>query len=543
MFGSNRYNNNYYNQDESFQNSNLQIKYKNALSKLENSKKEEDYIKKEYKKLKSMVENLCKSIMSNQYNVNQLGGNSILKNMDVYKMIEFANLDFQNQRIQNKELNNKLMLTIKEQQQIIETLKEQLTQTIVMTNKDLSEDDISNANIINNTSNDNMNVFQNNTFNSDMGMSQSYIEDTPKETKIEVDIFGNIINKETTKKETQFKTNNMPKEQYPQKNQNKFINQNGNNNVNKPIINQSTNNKPVTSMVRDESSMLGDILGMSKPKNNNSVQNNPIINNKNNNNKNNSPTNNSSTLTLENVDSYMAAMTQIMWDIVEVIGKTGLSISNDIIDLINKDEEKYTKSLTLNNITSLAKMNVLTTQEISTGFRRFKIYKLSNKGETMFRAKFGDELVESEIDKIIRDHDNEIHGYTIRDARTLLLENNNCKSANMNRSEISIKIPNGKTYIPDIMAIHEKGYKMYIEVELGNTPQKDFNDKCDKMLQVTKHLYFVTNVEDTIKKKLESQISMWVLNAGGKEKVQGTTIYITTMKQLAKGEWLRKFKY
>ena len=84
----------------------------------------------------------------------------------------------------------------------------------------------------------------------------------------------------------------------------------------------------------------------------------------------------------------------------------------------------------------------------------------------------------------------------------------------MDRQEVTIKLPNGETYIPDIIAEKENGEKMYIEVELGNTPQKDFNNKCSKMLQVTKNLYFVTDVDETIRKKLEGQVSMWILSMG-----------------------------
>jgi hypothetical protein len=250
------------------------------------------------------------------------------------------------------------------------------------------------------------------------------------------------------------------------------------------------------------------------------------------------------TLTIENVDAYISAMTDIMWDIMEAIGTEGFAKSNDILNWIdNKSPNKYAKSNVLNSLTTLKKMNIVTADNVSTGYRRFQIFKFSQKGEEMFKAYFKREPVESEIDKIIRDHDNVIHGYTIKDACELLLNYHNCTYVTMERQEVSIKLPNGETYIPDIIAEKENGEKMYIEVELGNTPQKDFNNKCSKMLQVTKNLYFVTDVDETIRKKLEGQVSMWILSMGGKEKIAGTTVYLTTMTQLSKGDFSKVLQY
>ena len=201
------------------------------------------------------------------------------------------------------------------------------------------------------------------------------------------------------------------------------------------------------------------------------------------------------------MDAYISAMTDIMWDIMEAIGTQGFAKSNDILNWIdNKSPNKYAKSNVLNSLTTLKKMNILTAENISTGYRRFQIFKFSQKGEEMFRAYFKKEPVESEIDKIIRDHDNVVHGYTIKDACELLINYHNCVYATMDRQEVTIKLPNGETYIPDIIAEKENGEKMYIEVELGNTPQKDFNNKCSKDPQVTKNLYFVTDVDETIRK-------------------------------------------
>lgn len=544
MFGM--FNNNNNNNNNNYEiNNNLQIQFNNLKSQYDNAILNKNFIEKEYSKLKSMTENLCKSILSNEYNYNQLGGKSILKNIDVYKLIEFTTMDYAKQKIDNKQIIDKLLQQTISQGEIIKTLKEQLTQTMLFNNKDLSTEDLENSVIINNTSSNEMNVFQNNDFN--MNEIKGKIEKNTQKKQVNVDFFGNIIN-------THIEENNEILVQTNQNNNEKNTNSHINN------VQLENNNSKVNKIVEDPNSKIGPIFGgivnkqnnigvenkniqkeISQNKNNNLIENNkkevPLVNS-------NNKQNNQSTpmLTIENVDSYMDAMTPIMWDILETIGLYGYSTSNDILDEINKENEKYKKGLVLNAISSLTKMNILIAEQISTGFKRFKILKMSNKGETMFKNKFNKEPIESEIDKIIRDHDNIVHGYTIRDAKDLMINIFKCTDVTMDREKVSIKLPNSKTYIPDIVAINPKKYKMYLEIELGNTPQNNFNEKCNKMIQVTKHLYFIADVEET-KRKLEQQVSLWVLDSGGKEKVAGTTVYITTMTQLSKGEWSVVLRY
>lgn len=456
--------------------SNYDFKLANLESKYFSMKEAKDYYEKEYKKLKGLTESLCKSIVSNQYNINQLGGNSILQDLDIYKLIDFTKLDFQKQKIENMNTLKKLNEQIKMQEIMIDSLKKQLTQVMIQNNKDITAEEVQDANIIDN--------------------SEVIETQIPKVTRIERNSMGDIT----------------------------------------PPAPQTTRNEHKNTSTSTVSFNTSPVIDFAKSRltnnNNSSVKT-----------RQDSPEN-VPTLTIENVDAYISAMTDIMWDIMEAIGTEGYAKSNDILNWIdNKSPNKYAKSNVLNSLTTLKKMNILTAENVSTGYRRFQIFKFSQKGEEMFRAYFKKEPVESEIDRIIRDHDNVIHGYTIKDACELLLNYHNCTDVNMNRQEVSIKLPNGETYIPDIVATKENGEKMYIEVELGNTPQKDFNNKCSKMLQVTKNLYFVTDVDETIRKKLEGQVSMWILSMGGKEKIAGTTVYLTTMTQLSKGDFSKILQY
>lgn len=451
---------------------NYDFKLANLESKYASMKKEKEYYEQEYKKLKGLTESLCKSIVSNQYNISQLGGNSILHDLDIYKLIDFTRLDYQKQKIEMMNTLKKLNEQIKAQQIVIDSLKQQLTQVMIKNNKDITLEEVQDANIIDN--------------------SELINPPTPKVARIERNSIGKVRTLDT-------------------------------------IDDKNKNNASTSSVSYDTSP----VIDFAK----NRIHSNTSTDNQN-------SSNHVPTLTIENIDTYMSAMTDIMWDIMEAIGTEGFAKSNDIVNWIEKKSpNKYAKSNILNSLTTLKKMNILTAENVSTGYRRFQIFRFSPKGEEMFRAYFKREPVESEIDKIIRDHDNVVHGYTIKDACELLINYHNCVYATMDRQEVTIKLPNGETYIPDIIAEKENGEKMYIEVELGNTPQKDFNAKCTKMLQVTNNLYFITDTDETMRKKLEGQVSMWILSMGGKEKITGTTIYLTTMTQLSKGSFSKVLKY
>lgn len=404
------------------------------------SKNAQKYYEKELQKLKQIIENFCKSIVSNEYNISQLGGkkNSLI---DVYELIEYTKIDFHKQKIKLNNEIKKLKEKINIQEDIIENYKKQLAKSVLQDNGNFK----GSVDIVDNTE----------------------LIESPKVIKIEKNNFGEI----------------------------KKIDDTEINKTNLNIVNRNKNNEQEQKQNQEQIP----------------------------------------TLTIENLDSYISAMTDIMWDILEAIGTQGYSKSNDILFWIEKNKVQYGKSNVFNSLTTLRKMGILNNESVSTGYRRFYIFKLSLKGEKMFESYFKKQPVESEIDKIIRDHCNVTHGYTIKDACELLRNYHGCTNITMDRKIVSIKLPDGKTYIPDIVC-NKDNKEIYIEVELGTTPQFDFNNKCNKMMQVTNHLYFITDTDETIKKKLEGQISMWILSIGGKEKIKGNTIYLTTMTQLSKGE-------
>lgn len=484
---------------QEFVDKSAEIKMANLESQFETMKGKKEFYEKEFKKLKGLTETFCKSVMSNQYNMSQLGGTNVLETMDIFKLIDFAKLDYQKQKIEQIETIKKMNEQLKVQSMMIENLKQQLTQAMLQNNRDISMEEVENATIIDNAE-----------------ILGTKVEEKPI-FKIEKDGVGHVKERTVSTPTPSVQSSNYNRTEVVSKEDTKK--QGGNKlpelSLNKQDTSSKTQGSPLVDLGKSTTVFSSHANGSSD----------------------------SPLLTIENVEAYMSGMTDAMWEIVDAMGTKGFAVSNDIIDYLEKQGSKWNKSNILNSISMLKKMNVISADTISTGYRRFQIFKLSTKGIEMFKAYFKKEPVESEIDGIIRDHDNVIHGYTIKDTCELLLQYHGVKDLSMDREKVSIKLQDGKTYIPDIIATSKDGEKMYIEVELGNTPQKDFNNKCKKMMEVTKNFYIVTDVDDTIKKKLEGQVSMWILNMGGKEKIEGITIYITTMTQLSKGEWSKVLKY
>jgi hypothetical protein len=57
------------------------------------------------------------------------------------------------------------------------------------------------------------------------------------------------------------------------------------------------------------------------------------------------------------------------------------------------------------------------------------------------------------------------------------------------------------------------------------------------MRAVTSNLYFIVPDADTMNNKLAKQIGQWVLEKGGKDKLKGITIYLTTLTKLNEGKF------
>lgn len=153
----------------------------------------------------------------------------------------------------------------------------------------------------------------------------------------------------------------------------------------------------------------------------------------------------------------------------------------------------------------------------------------------LVKCLFGEMPVISEIEKIIAEHDNLIHGYGIKFIADLLREKGEFSEVNdMNRKR-PIEIGSGKSYIPDLVCIDENGHTDYIEYECVNHTQTAFNAKCNKMSKITNVLNFVVPNADSIA-KIRNEISKWIENRGARS-LSHITVRVTGACQLKDAEF------
>jgi hypothetical protein len=243
-----------------------------------------------------------------------------------------------------------------------------------------------------------------------------------------------------------------------------------------------------------------------------------------------------------NLNDYIAEMTDVMWDIMMAIGRDRLSEVKDIKKVIIG--KGITESAFNTALSQLRKMNIINQERINTGWRWFHAYELSEIGRRIYLEKFRKEPVECEKQILKKEHTTALHGYCIKDASLILKAIFEYDEVSTDRQKNSIKLYTGEIYIPDIIAKKKQGSVVdYFEVELGNHTQNDFNKKCDKMLMVTRDLRFIVPDAEIMNKILARQIGQWVLEKGGKEKLKGTTIYLTTLKKLNEGIWENRYPF
>lgn len=169
--------------------------------------------------------------------------------------------------------------------------------------------------------------------------------------------------------------------------------------------------------------------------------------------------------------------------ILEAIGKFGISEYPELQNYCIKKGTNITESKFETAIENL-KSNAVVEYELVTSFaksRGVRIYNLTNEvGKILFKEIFKQIPIISEKEKIKRENDNLIHGYSIKDCSNLL-EAFGYTEISMDRNKNTIKIDGAKTWVPDIIAINPiSGRKEYFEIEMGTHNIENFNNKMDK---------------------------------------------------------------
>ena len=224
---------------------------------------------------------------------------------------------------------------------------------------------------------------------------------------------------------------------------------------------------------------------------------------------------------------FMDKMSDIMWDVLYVIGTDGLTKYSDIEAAVAaKNGEDLRRSKIRVATTDLVKMKIVNVENVKLPLSpRCFLHWLSDIGKRIYRAKYEKAPTTSIVERVIAEHDNVEHGFGILDIEKVLEEKKIYKSiSSWNRSN-PIPVDNGRSYIPDLICKREK-YTEYIEYERGFHTQTDFNAKCNKMSQVTRFLNFIVPNKEVLK-HVSKQIDAWVEKRGLKS-VENLRVRITT---------------
>lgn len=248
---------------------------------------------------------------------------------------------------------------------------------------------------------------------------------------------------------------------------------------------------------------------------------------------------------VQDIKEITDQMKPVYWDIFTAIVDSGISemakARQLVCERVKDGDEIISPDKAARIIKLLITMKLFSQIKVSTGMRWFMVLNLTEVGLSIYREKYRKNPPETEYQRIVREHENAEHGYIIKDVVQILKDTGKYRSVSMSRKSNSVKLPDGRTCIPDIVGCTKDGIEYY-EIECGNHHQSDFNEKCDKLKGITQNLFFVAPNRETIEKKLKPQIEKWIETSGRYIlQISGVVVYLTSISELASGRWTYVF--
>ncbi len=248
---------------------------------------------------------------------------------------------------------------------------------------------------------------------------------------------------------------------------------------------------------------------------------------------------------VHNTAQITEQMKQVHWDIFKAIVESGLSetsrIRMHVCENVTDDGEPISSEKATRLIKYLTNLMLFTQVKINTGMRWFMVLNLTDVGTKIYRDKYRIKPAETEYQRLVSEHDNAEHGYIIKDVVQILEDTGRYRSLSMSRKGNAIRLPDGRTCIPDVVGCLKNGVE-YFEVECGNHHPSDFNDKCDKLKSITQNIFFVSPNRETVEKKMKPLIEGWIKSKGrGVLQMAGVVVYLTSISDLAGQRWTYVF--
>lgn len=239
----------------------------------------------------------------------------------------------------------------------------------------------------------------------------------------------------------------------------------------------------------------------------------------------------------ENLDEKSDWLSDDQWEIIRIIGETGLSVYADILSKYKTDNGSNAVSDSTMKIlmNQLADKKVVSKETISIYTGKLAVHELQPLGKRFYLERFNAKPVVSEASTIKREHNNYIHGYGIKKLADAIRETGEFKEVNeFQRKKAQSIRGNAASYIPDIVCVDKKGLTLYIEYEVGTTSQNDFNAKCAKLCDVTNFINIVVPNNEEAEKQLK-KIEKFIENRAGGKYLYGVTIRVASAKAMKFG--------
>lgn len=244
---------------------------------------------------------------------------------------------------------------------------------------------------------------------------------------------------------------------------------------------------------------------------------------------------------VQDLDKIKDQLKDVHWDAFQKIVESGISEMSKarkiICDEVRDNGEYISADKASRIIKHLVTLMLFSQSKINTGMRWFMVLTLTDAGTKIYAERFRKNPVETEYQKIVREHGNATHGYIIKDVAQILKDTGKYRSVSMSRKGNLVRMPDGRVSIPDIVCCLPNGIEYY-EVECGNHHQSDFNDKCDKLKSFTQNLFFVAPNRETVEKRMKPMIEAWIKETGRSQLLlSGVVVYLTSISDLAKQSW------
>ena len=232
-----------------------------------------------------------------------------------------------------------------------------------------------------------------------------------------------------------------------------------------------------------------------------------------------------------NLKEYEEKLDETGWMVMESIGKEGVSTYSDIEASVLKKEPDITANKIRVSIGILFNIGLIHKEPVKNPLKgTFYIHQLTAMGSQVYKDRYGLPPIPSEMDKIMAEHDNCVHGYGIKFVAEVLRENGEFQDVCDANRKNPIDLGGGSSYVPDIVCTDKNGLKMYIEYECANHTQTNFNAKCNKMCKASPLLNFIVPNRMAADKMMRL-IGNWIENRGAKS-LRHVTVRVTGAFQL-----------